>query len=107
MKKKEKTLKVLTENQLKLFHKLTTCEQAAKWLIQEVMHKMEEQQILMKEMWKQIKKECNIDYEDMPRVNLDEDTGEVYLVTKEYFELSLGGDIDIKKFRMEWNKDGE
>lgn len=122
MKKSEKIIGKLTDGQLSVFRGLQHCLKAgsfaievtakcydnkeiglgtAKSFIHEILGELEIRKKLEAQMWDKIKAEFNIG-EEFNRLWIDPDTGEIHLLTEEYFKESVNGNIDIRRFDIMW-----
>jgi alanyl-tRNA synthetase len=124
MKKYDRQIGILTKGQLDVFRSVQHCVQASKVVIdacikardeKTIEHKtafdfihssmieIEKRKKLEMQMWDKIKEEYNISNEEFRKTHIDEDTGNIYILTDEYFEKSVNGNFDINKFNIMWN----
>lgn len=125
MKKFEREIGVLTEGQLKVFHGLEHCLNAARFcidvtaksyddnhcslgtaksFIQQILHELEDRKKLEYEMWIRIKVQYNLTDDEFLRCHINPDNGIVSLYTKEYFDKSQSGRLDLSKFGLVWSQ---
>ena len=120
----EKTLGKLEDNNLEIFRKLRHCLKAARFcidvvsdsydnekiklatardFIKEILFEIEIRKNLEHNIWTKLKKSYELSDDEFKRLHIDEDSGEISILTKEYFEKSYNGEIDLKKFNLVWN----
>lgn len=125
MKKKERVLGKLSEEQLEVFRGLEHCLNAASFiidvvsenidkkhtsfdtgrsLIEATLHELEGRKIMEMAMYDRLKREYFLTDEELSKIEIDPDNGEVYILDNEYFEMSHNGKLDIKKFNLMWGR---
>ena len=126
MKKIEKTVGKLTEAQIDVYRKMSHCLNAARFCIEvtaeahdkkeinldtsrnfikEVLHELEDRKHLEYQMWARLREEYKLTDDEFRRAWIDEDTGEFNILSKEYFEKSASGKLDITRFNLMWEGD--
>jgi hypothetical protein len=124
MKKFERKIGVLTEGQLKVFHGLEHCLKAARFCIEvtakaydqkyceletardfikQVLHELEDRKKLEYEMWDKLRKQYNLTDEEFVRCHINPDNGDINIYSKEYYENSQSGKLDLTKFGLIWS----
>lgn len=103
---KKKNLGKLTDGQRLIFQRYMKCEEASKWLIKEIMHEFETQQVFLENIWDHVRKEfgVNLTNEELSRMEVDKITGEVYIITQEFKDLTDSGGLELKKLNVAWNE---
>ena len=123
MKKIERKLGSLNENQLDVFRKLECCLKAARFcidkvtetydkgecklstsrdFIKEILLELEDRKFIEMRMFDKIKNDYKLNDDEFRRLEINPDNGDINILTKEYFELSKNGNLDIRKFDLIW-----
>jgi len=104
---KKKVLGQLTEKQFDIFLRYKQCKEACKWLVRELLHEVEKQDVYLQRIWDKIEdKYCQgLSPEEFTQVELDRKTGEIYmLVDRDGTELGEQK-LQLKKLDMMWESE--